>query len=118
MKKYFYPDLDKEVLFPQMYIMEYSGHTRGSTVDLTLFDMNTEKEVDMGGTFDYFGKESHPDYKGITDEQYNNRMILREAMVSHGFKPLETEWWHFTLEDEPYKDIYFNFPISKSSLKK
>ena len=118
MKKYFYPNLDKEVLFPQMYIMEYSGHTRGSTVDLTLFDMNTEKEVDMGGTFDYFGKESHPDYKGITDEQYNNRMILREAMVSHGFKPLETEWWHFTLEDEPYKDIYFNFPISKSSLKK
>ena len=118
MKKYFYPDLDKEVLFPQMYIMEYSGHTRGSTVDLTLFDMNTEKEVDMGGTFDYFGKESHPDYKGITDEQYNNRMILRDAMLSHGFKPLETEWWHFTLEDEPYKDIYFNFPISKSSLKK
>lgn len=118
MKKYFYPNLDKEVLFPQMYIMEYSGHTRGSTVDLTLFDMNTEKEVDMGGTFDYFGRESHPDYKGITDEQYNNRMILRDAMMSHGFKPLETEWWHFTLEDEPYKDIYFNFPISKSSLKK
>lgn len=118
MKKYFYPNLDKGVLFPQMYIMEYSGHTRGSTVDLTLFDMNTEKEVDMGGTFDYFGRESHPDYKGITDEQYNNRMILREAMVSHGFKPLETEWWHFTLEDEPFKDIYFNFPISKSSLKK
>ena len=118
MKKYFYPNLDKKVLFPQMYIMEYSGHTRGSTVDLTLFDMNTEKEVDMGGTFDYFGVESHPDYKGITDEQYNNRMILREAMMSHGFKPLETEWWHFTLDDEPYKDIYFNFPISKSSLKK
>lgn len=118
MKKYFYPNLDKEVLFPQMYIMEYSGHTRGSTVDLTLFDMNTEKEVDMGGTFDYFGVESHPDYKGITDEQYNNRMILRDAMLSHGFKPLETEWWHFTLEDEPFKDIYFNFPISKSSLKK
>ena len=118
MKKYFYPNLDKEVLFSQMYIMEYSGHTRGSTVDLTLFDMNTEKEVDMGGTFDYFGRESHPDYKGITDEQYNNRMILRDAMMSHGFKPLETEWWHFTLEDEPYKDIYFNFPISKSSIKK
>lgn len=117
MKKYFYPDLDKEVLFPQMYIMEYSGHTRGSTVDLTLFDMNTEKEVDMGGTFDYFGEESHPDYKCITDEQYNNRMILREAMMSHGFKPLETEWWHFTLEDEPFKDTYFTFDNSISSLK-
>ena len=118
MKKYFYPNLDKEVLFPQMYIMEYSGHTRGSTVDLTLFDMNTEKEVDMGGTFDYFGRESHPDYKDITDEQYNNRMILRDTMMSHGFRPLETEWWHFTLDDEPYKDTYFTFPIRKSSIKK
>ena len=117
MKKYFYPDLDKAVLFPQKYIMEYSGHTRGSTVDLTLFDMNTEKEVDMGGTFDYFGEESHPDYKNITDEQFNNRMILREAMIAHGFKPLETEWWHFTLADEPFKDTYFTFDNSISSLK-
>ncbi|MBR1455445.1 MAG: M15 family metallopeptidase [Lachnospiraceae bacterium] len=117
MKKYFYPDLDKAVLFPQKYIMEYSGHTRGSTVDLTLFDMNTEKEVDMGGTFDYFGEESHPDYKNITDEQFNNRMILREAMIAHGFKPLETEWWHFTLADEPFKDTYFTFDNSISSLR-
>lgn len=117
MKKYFYPDLDKAVLFPQKYIMEYSGHTRGSTVDLTIFDMNTEKEVDMGGTFDYFGEESHPDYKNITDEQYNNRMILRDAMIAHGFKPLETEWWHFTLADEPFKDTYFTFDNSISSLR-
>ena len=117
MKKYFYPDLDKTVLFPQKYIMEYSGHTRGSTVDLTLFDMNIEKEVDMGGTFDYFGEESHPDYKNITDEQYNNRMILRDAMIAHGFKPLETEWWHFTLADEPFKDTYFTFDNSISSLR-
>ena len=64
MKTYFYPDLDKSVLFDQLYIMEKSGHTRGSTVDLTLFDMATEKEVDMGGTFDWFGPESHPDFCG------------------------------------------------------
>ncbi len=116
MKDYFYPELDKSVLFDQGYIAEHSGHSRGSTVDLTLFDMETEKEVDMGGTFDYFGELSHPDYTDITDEQYANRMLLREAMTSHGFKPLEEEWWHFTLEDEPYPDTYFTFAINSDSL--
>ena len=119
MKEYFYPELDKSVLFDQGYIAEKSGHSRGSTVDLTLFDMTTEKEVDMGGTFDYFGELSHPDYQeGITEEQYNNRMILREAMLNNGFKPLEEEWWHFTLEDEPFPDTYFQFPVNESSVKK
>ncbi|MBP3234403.1 MAG: M15 family metallopeptidase [Eubacterium sp.] len=116
MKDYFYPELDKSVLFDQGYIAEHSGHSRGSTLDLTLFDMRTEKEVDMGGTFDYFGELSHPDYKDITEEQYNNRMILREAMMNHGFKPLEEEWWHFTLENEPYPDTYFTFPVSEDSV--
>ena len=116
MKDYFYPELDKSVLFDQGYIMNHSGHSRGSTVDLTLFDEKTGKELDMGGTFDYFGQRSHPDYKNITDEQYQNRMILREAMMNHGFKPLDEEWWHFTLDDEPYNDTYFTFPVSKSSL--
>ena len=125
MKPYFYPDLDKSVLFKQEYIMEKSGHTRGSTVDLTLFDMATEKEVDMGGTFDWFGHESHPDFGGnpkngkykpnshITAEQFHNRMILREAMLRHGFKPLGSEWWHFTLANEPFPDTYFTFPVKK-----
>ena len=117
MKEYFYPDLDKDVLFPQGYIMEHSGHSRGSTLDLTLFDMETEKEVDMGGTFDFFGEESHPDYKGITDEQYENRMILRKAMTDHGFNPLAEEWWHFTLADEPYPETYFTFPVSTESVQ-
>lgn len=116
MKKYFYPQLDKSVLFDQGYIAEKSGHSRGSTVDLTLFDMNTEKEVDMGGTFDYFGELSHPDYKQITAEQYENRMILRDAMVSNGFKPLVEEWWHFTLDNEPFPDTYFTFPVSRKSI--
>ena len=117
MKEYFYPELDKDVLFPQGYIAEHSGHSRGSTVDLTLFDMASGKEVDMGGTFDYFGELSHPDYTGITEEQYNNRMILREAMISHGFRPLVEEWWHFTLADEPYPDTYFTFPVSSKSVE-
>jgi D-alanyl-D-alanine dipeptidase len=111
MRPFFYPDLDKSRLFPEGYIMEKSGHTRGSTVDLTLFDMAAGKEVDMGGTFDWFGEESHPDYRGITEEQYANRMILREAMLRHGFKPLDEEWWHFTLKDEPFPDTYFAFPV-------
>ena len=117
MKRYFYPDLEKDVLFPQGYIAEHSGHSRGSTVDLTLFDMAAEKELDMGGVFDYFGEESHPDYRGITEEQYANRMLLRETMLAHGFKPLAEEWWHFTLADEPYPDTYFTFPVSIDSVK-
>lgn len=124
MKRYFYPDLTKDVLFPQEYIIERSGHTRGSTLDLTLFDMDKEKEADMGGTFDWFGKESHPDFccnpdtfeyhpsDSLTAEQFNNRMILRRAMMRHGFKPLHTEWWHFTLENEPFPDTYFTFPVA------
>ena len=111
MKKYFYPKLNKSVLFKQGYIDYKSGHGRGSTVDLTLFDMKTGKEVDMGGTFDYFGVQSHPDYKKITKTQYNNRMILRKAMTAHGFRPLSTEWWHFTLNNEPYPDTYFDFTV-------
>ena len=130
MKPYFYPDLDKSVLFEQEYIMEKSGHTRGSTVDLTLFDMASEQEVDMGATFDWFGVESHPDFCGnpetgeytgdnsaspagrsITAEQFEHRMVLRRAMMAHGFKPLDSEWWHFTLRDEPFPDTYFTFPV-------
>ena len=117
MQEYFYPDLSKDQIIPQGYVAEHSGHSRGSTVDLTLFDMATEKEVDMGGTFDFFGELSHPDYKGITDEQYQNRMILRDAMTSHGFKPLPQEWWHFTLENEPYPDTYFTFPVCEESVE-
>ena len=126
MRQYFYPDVDKSLLFEQEYIMAKSGHTRGSTVDLTLFDMTTEKELDMGGTFDWFGEESHPDFCGnpmtgayspadsprkLTARQFANRMILREAMLRHGFKPLDSEWWHFTLRNEPFPDTYFTFPV-------
>ena len=118
MKEYFYPEIKKEDIIPLGYVLEKSGHTRGSTVDLTLFDMTTEKEVDMGGTFDYFGELSHPDNKSISDEQYANRMILRDAMMAHGFKPLDEEWWHFTLADEPYPDTYFTFPVNSNALQK
>ena len=113
----FYPELDKSVLFDQGYIDAKSGHSRGSTLDLTLFDMDTGKELDMGGTFDYFGELSHPDYVGdLTEEQIENRNILRDIMVENGFRPLDTEWWHFTLENEPYPDTYFTFPVTRESV--
>lgn len=112
MKYYFYPNVDKSRLFIEGYIAEFSGHSRGSTIDLTLFDMATGKEVDMGGTFDYFGELSHPDYRGeLTEQQIKNRQYLREVMIKHGFRPLETEWWHFTLNNEPYPETYFTFAV-------
>lgn len=111
-KQSFYPEVDKALLFEQEYIMARSGHSRGSTIDLTLIDKASGKELDMGGVFDYFGELSHLDYNKITEKQINNRMLLREAMISHGFNPLDSEWWHFTLKDEPYPDTYFDFPIN------
>ena len=118
MKPYFYPDLVKQELFMKGYIAAKSSHSRGSTVDLTLLDMKTGKEVDMGSPFDYFSEVSHPDYRGITGEQYNNRMLLRNAMIRNGFEPIDCEWWHFTLKNEPFPDTYFEFPVSSAYLKR
>jgi len=117
MKPFFYPDLDKTSLFELGYIASKSSHSRGSTVDLTLLDMSTGKEVDMGSPFDFFNEVSHPDYKGITDEQYESRMLLQSIMVKYGFEPIDCEWWHFTLKDEPYPDTYFEFPVNSELLR-
>ena len=111
MKPYFYPDLDKSALIPGGYIAEHSGHSRGSTVDLTLFDMQAQKDLDMGGPFDFLGELSHSLYPDITESQHANRMLLRSAMMAHGFLPIREEWWHFTLAGEPYPDTYFTFPV-------
>ncbi len=118
MKPYFYPDLEKQSLFAQGYIASQSGHSRGSTVDLTLLDMKTGKEVDMGSPFDLFSEVSHPDSRAVTDEQYENRMQLQSVMVRNGFVPFDCEWWHFTLENEPYPDTYFDFPNSSAYLRR
>ncbi|MBQ6261787.1 MAG: M15 family metallopeptidase [Firmicutes bacterium] len=118
MKPFFYPDIEKQELFSRGYIASRSSHSRGSTVDLTLLDMETGKELNMGSPFDLFSPISHPDYRGITEEQYNNRMILRNAMMRNGFEPIDCEWWHFTLKEEPYPDTYFEFPVSSEYLKK
>ena len=114
MKAYFYPELNKDEIIPQGYIAQHSGHSRGSTVDLTLFEMATQEDLDMGGTFDFCGEKSHPDYKGVSEAQRANRMLLQSMMVKYGFRPLSTEWWHFTLENEPWPDTYFTFPVSNT----
>ena len=118
MKPYFYPDLEKQELFAKGYIAKQSSHSRGSAVDLTLLDIKTGKELDMGSPFDFFGEISHPDCRSVTEEQYENRMLLQRVMTRNGFDPLDCEWWHFVLRDEPYPDMYFEFPSSSEYLKK
>ncbi len=120
MKPFFYPELDKEEVFRQGYIAKMSSHSRGSAVDLTLLDMFTGRDVDMGSPFDLFSGISHPDYRGdrITEEQYRNRMMLQDVMVRNGFVPISCEWWHFMLRDEPYPDTYFTFPVCRESLNR
>ena len=108
--KTFYPKLKKSQLLEGQYIMAKSGHSRGSTVDLTIIKKDGSF-VDMGGTFDLFSEISHPDYKKLTREQKKNRKILHNAMIKAGFKGIDSEWWHFTLKDEPYKDTYFDFDV-------
>ena len=118
MKPYFYPDLEKQELFAKGYIAGKSSHSRGSTVDLTLVSMKTGKELDMGSPFDLFSEISHPDSKLVTQEQYENRMLLRNAMIRSGFEPIDCEWWHFTLKNEPYPHTYFDFPVSSEYLRR
>ena len=118
MKPYFYPTLEKQELFAKGYIAKQSSHSRGSAVDLTLLDMKTGKELDMGGPFDLFSELSHPDYTGIGEAQHENRMLLRRVMLRNGFRPIDCEWWHFALADEPYPDTYFEFPVSSAYLKR
>ena len=113
MKKYFYPDLTKKEIIEGGYIALKSSHSKGSTLDLTLFDPMTGRDVDMGGPFDFFGELSWPLYEGVTKEQYERRMLLRGIMVNCGFKVLENEWWHFTLKDEPFPKTFFDFPVRK-----
>lgn len=113
MKGEYYPDEEKTQLFPKGYLAARSGHTRGSTVDLTIVDLATGEEMDMGGSFDFFGERSHFFFAGVGAAQAANRRLLRKAMMARGFAPISTEWWHFTLAREPFPATYFSFPVSR-----
>jgi len=111
MKKQYYPEVDKSRLFKDGYIASKSGHTRGSTIDLTIIQAVSGRELDMGGPFDFFGPVSWPDSELVPADKLANRLLLRTLMVKYGFKPYEKEWWHFTLNNEPFPETYFNFPV-------
>jgi len=106
-----YPYIDKAKMFDDGYIVRQSAHSRGCAVDLTLVDRKTYQELDMGAIFDFMDPRSSPGCTEITSQQYQNRMLLREAMVASGFEPYAAEYWHFSIVPEPYPDTYFDFPI-------
>jgi zinc D-Ala-D-Ala dipeptidase len=110
-KREFYPDVDKRDLFKEGYISERSGHSRGSTVDLTLVRRADKRELDMGSPFDFFSPKSWPSDTGVGAQAQANRALLAAAMTRGGFRPYDKEWWHFTLVDEPFPDTYFDFPV-------
>ena len=109
-KRIYYPNIKKSELFELGYIAYKSGHSRGSTVDVSLIEISTNKVLDMGTIFDYFGVESHTFFDDISEKQKSNRLILYEIMSNNGFKNYSKEWWHFTLKNEPYQK-YFDFLV-------
>jgi len=111
MKTEYYPSIDKNNLFRDGYIAEQSGHSRGSTVDLTIIELNTNLELDMGTRFDYFDPLSHTASSNIGKIQHDNRMTLKAVMERNGFKNLKEEWWHFTLKNEVFPNQYFDFKV-------
>ncbi len=110
-KNKYYPAVDKRNLFRDGYIASKSGHSRGSTIDLTIIDLTTKKELDMGTVFDFLGKESSHNYPDLTKQQLDNRRLLKSVMQKYGFKPYAKEWWHYTLINEPFKQTYFDFLV-------
>ena len=111
MKDDFYPNIDKKDLFKLGYIAKKSGHSRGSTVDLTIVSLKTKQILNMGSSYDLFDEKSHTEYPNITKNQHALRLLLKRRMEKHGFKSYEKEWWHFTLKNEPFPNTYFDFPI-------
>ena len=118
MKKYFYPDLTKKEVFEKGYVSTRSGHSRGSTLDITLIHKENGTDVDFGSCFDYFGDKAHYNYTEISPEQKKNRELLKKIMEENDFIALPEEWWHFTLKNEPYPNTYFNFPVNATLIRR
>jgi D-alanyl-D-alanine dipeptidase len=107
-----YPNIDRAAMFEEGYVATKSGHSRGSTVDLTLYDLATGELVPMGSDHDFMDQISHHGAKQITQVEASNRQHLRSLMEACGFVAYDCEWWHYTLKDEPYPATYFDFPIT------
>jgi len=112
-KHEYYPNVNKANLFKEEYIAYRSGHSRGSTVDLTIIDLSTpeKRELDMGSSYDFFGQESWVSYDKLSNEQLGNRVFIQELMKKNNFNNYTQEWWHFTLKNEPFPNAYFDFSI-------
>jgi D-alanyl-D-alanine dipeptidase len=113
-KTRFYPRVKKKFLFKEEYIATRSGHSRGSTLDITLVNGETGKPLDMGSPYDFFGEESWLNYANLSQEQRHNRALLQSVMQKHNFRNYPKEWWHFTLKNEPFPKTYFDFPIKST----
>lgn len=110
-KETYYPNLEKSVILEQGFIARKSAHSRGSTVDLSVVNLEGGTLLDMGCPFDFFGEEADPDWKGVTEAQAANRRLLRNAMEKEGFRISTIEWWHFSYINEPFPKTVFNFPV-------
>lgn len=110
-KKEFYPNVNKADFFKLGYVADHSGHSRGSTVDLSIISLKTNTALNMGTHFDFMDPSSHPFDGSIKGVAKQNRLLLRTTMLQNGFVPYEYEWWHFTLKNEAYPNTYFNFPV-------
>ncbi|MEU4806295.1 D-Ala-D-Ala dipeptidase VanX [Actinosynnema sp. NPDC023587] len=106
-----YPNIDRAEMFEKGYVAARSGHSRGSTVDLTLYHLATGELAAMGGDHDLMDPVSHHGATGVSRAEARNRHHLRTIMEDCGFRPYECEWWHYTLIDEPFPDTYFDFPV-------
>lgn len=138
MKAEFYAAVPKDRLFDQGYIAAHSGHSRGSTIDLTIVPLGStiprtdqkanlldcaasidkripDNSLDFGSGYDCFNEASHPSFQDIPAQAKANRLLLQSLMIDAGFVPLDTEWWHFTLKNEPYPNTYFDFPVTHIS---
>jgi D-alanyl-D-alanine dipeptidase len=112
MKADYYPQVEKTKLFEQGYIAARSGHSRGSSVDVTIVSLSENSTpLDMGTRWDFFDPSSWSNATNVTAAQRAHRMLLQKLMTKHGFEPLKEEWWHFKLKDEPFPGRYFDFPV-------
>ena len=118
MKPYFYHNLTKAQVFAGGYISTKSGHSKGSTLDMTLLHKINGTDVDFGCGFDFFGERAHFNYTGVTDEQKDNRKMLNRIMTENGFDAVPEEWWHFTLKNQPFPNTYFNFPVNSTIIRR